>query len=69
MFLRWFVTYILFSHERALLAAKQQSSSVYVYAYIYSERHIYIHMQTHRVFIQGQESSSGWLSTESNSIN
>lgn len=67
VFLRQFVTYILLSHEKTLLAAKQQSSCVYVYIYLYM--HIYIYMQMHRVFIQGQESSSDWFSTESNSIN
>lgn len=70
VFLRRFVAYILFSHERALQAAKQQSSCVYIHIERERKKHVCIHTQAHRLFIQGQEpSSSGWLSSESNSIN
>lgn len=66
MFLRWFVTYILFSHERRLLAAKQQSNCIYVYIQLYICTYTCI---CRHQSIQGQESSSECLSAESNPIN
>lgn len=52
MVLRQFVTYIFFffAHERTLLAAKQQSSCVYVYIHLYICTYTYIRRHTEYLF-------------------